>query len=938
MLQVLLAHADAISRHGLDRMASPEALDGTLRAALAETQTGVDRDLVAAGLGAVQAGAFDDGSIIDAGAHVDEVVGRFDARVLADRHPIAALAPPTVVQQIAGLEPVAGLLTDDLGMRVIGELLRTARRRAAFQEALRVIASIDSEAERQLLLAETLDCCSHRLDAWLTSAASRRLADLRVADAGRLLHRRLRDDRAHRAEHARAGRFDRRARGAPRSRRRGLRPCARVDARDHGRASCAAAGSRTAVVIRTTSRWTSTCRARAPVTRCPCSTGSGAARRSARCSGTASSGGCTTSRAGSARAASRWSSTASSTCCARSPRCDVGKLTESDQPAQESIAATNVVDGLRLLERGRRGHHREARQRAGRTSATSRPARWQGPRPGEAEAVLAAIADLRRTHDAVADLLLAESVHQLVAGNPTRAAAAMDVLAAGEAVPPEPAVVRMPRTGIALQHRLAIVVPDPVPPTGGGWNVTPRAAAEPRLEAWAQGVLGEASAIALVDGDPRRLSDVGLSALDVVYDADGQDVASSTLAGRVRAALPDIGADLSAMAITWELATAARGLLVAGRRLDGADLGGAVPTDDVPAPLGRQPDAGELLTRAQAARDGLAGALAGPDPSVLAAYGVRRPPPSGPAPTADEAALAAEAVLGEARRRLDAADVLLARTQPPDAPGAKQLVELAGQVVETVFGGGFVVVPVMLPAPAGEVDRWADATALGAVSARPGADIRPWLLRAGTMRPATSAYGEALLIREAHAARPALRVVQTPATAFPTWVGLPFAAGTPPTEPISSVVAEVVGGAGADLSGRLGGLVVDEWTEVVPRRLRLGDPAAPDDAPSFVDVTTTGLAVHANAPGARPPQAILLAMTPDGGDWTAERLVAVLDETFALARLRSVTLDQIPFAGRFLPALYFRDWSLQGEPTIEWAKLATVMDAKHAVKYLQVEQ
>ncbi len=46
--------------------------------------------------------------------------------------------------------------------------------------------------------------------------------------------------------------------------------------------------------------------------------------------------------------------------------------------------------------------------------------------------MLAAIAELQRTHDAVADLLLAESVHQVVSGNPPRAAAAMDALAAGE--------------------------------------------------------------------------------------------------------------------------------------------------------------------------------------------------------------------------------------------------------------------------------------------------------------------------------------------------------------------------------------------------------------------------------------------------------------------------------------------------------------------------
>ena len=112
--------------------------------------------------------------------------------------------------------------------------------------------------------------------------------------------------------------------------------------------------------------------------------------------------------------------------------------------------------------------------------------------------------------------------------------------------------------------------------------------------------------------------------------------------------------------------------------------------------------------------------------------------------------------------------------------------------------------------------------------------------------------------------------------------------------------------------------MLDEWTEVVPRRLERGDPADLDEPPELVDVTTTGVALNANAPGARPPQAILLALTP-GRRRTGPATGSshVLDEALALARMRCVTLDQIPFAGRFLPALYFRDWSLQGEPVIE---------------------
>jgi hypothetical protein len=143
---------------------------------------------------------------------------------------------------------------------------------------------------------------------------------------------------------------------------------------------------------------------------------------------------------------------------------------------------------------------------------------------------------------------------------------------------------------------------------------------------------------------------------------------------------------------------------------------------------------------------------------------------------------------------------------------------------------------------------------------------------------------------------------------------------------------------GDDLTGEVAGVVLDEWTEAVPRRLTRHDPADPDAPPEIVDVTTTGVALNANAPGARPPQSILLAMTPDGGPWTSERLVDVLDETLALARMRCVTLQQVPLAGLYLPALYFRDWSLQGEAVLDWATIATEFSPEHATSFLEVDQ
>jgi hypothetical protein len=160
--------------------------------------------------------------------------------------------------------------------------------------------------------------------------------------------------------------------------------------------------------------------------------------------------------------------------------------------------------------------------------------------------------------------------------------------------------------------------------------------------------------------------------------------------------------------------------------------------------------------------------------------------------------------------------------------------------------------------------------------------------------------------------------------------------------PLASMIVEIAGVVAGDpepvLDQSVAGIVLDEWTETVPRRLERRDPNDPDAAPELVDVTTTGIALNANAPGARPPQAILIALSADGAGWDGERLVRVLDETLALARMRTITLQQLPYAGRQLPALYFRDWSLQGEPVIDWGRVATEYTSASAAKYLAVDQ
>jgi hypothetical protein len=143
--------------------------------------------------------------------------------------------------------------------------------------------------------------------------------------------------------------------------------------------------------------------------------------------------------------------------------------------ARESIAAMNVVDGRKLL------------QHIGSGGADTYP--FGNPRlprrpAAEEDTVTAAVRHIRDVNDAVADLVLAEGVHQAVAGNYDRSAGTLDAFAKG-GYPPEIDVVRTPRTGTGLTLRTVLHLPasgpaNPLP----GLTMTPLAAAEPAVDRW----------------------------------------------------------------------------------------------------------------------------------------------------------------------------------------------------------------------------------------------------------------------------------------------------------------------------------------------------------------------------------------------------------------------------------------------------------------------
>ena len=94
---------------------------------------------------------------------------------------------------------------------------------------------------------------------------------------------------------------------------------------------------------------------------------------------------------------------------------------------------------------------------------------------------------------------------------------------------------------------------------------------------------------------------------------------------------------------------------------------------------------------------------------------------------------------------------------------------------------------------------------------------------------------------------------------------------------------------GFDPAKWFSGLLLDEWVERVP------DP-----------VQTTGVAFHYEEPDSRAPQALLLAVCPDQRPaWDDDLLLATLNETLDLAKIRSVDLEGLDDLGQIIPALWF---------------------------------
>jgi hypothetical protein len=509
---------------------------------------------------------------------------------------------------------------------------------------------------------------------------------------------------------------------------------------------------------------------------------------------------------------------------------------------------------------------------------------------------------LTDTVDAIADLTLAEGVHQLVGGNPVRTGALFDALGRGEQPPPELAVTTTPRRAVHHTVRLLVALPaNAARATGAGadWPAARdsiRAAAEPRSDAWAAGFLGPASdaAFTVVWTDtaghstevPGTLADTDLAPLDLVALSDRPAALDGWLIRATAQSAPPGGtASVTARPdAALELAATLRRVLAAARTAIPTDLDPDAAQVETEPPY--DPDAEARATAAARALDAAIAAglaeLAALADSIASAGGTGAA--GGTTATAAAPGLAdalvalarfgipeslpvdGEAITAASDRLTRAVDV--ARRRAAAAAAASGV----GAVLSALLDDPFVVFGAL------------PLSALPQRSAPDPAATIGWLDRIGRVRAGAGALSDLLLYDEGLGRGPAFALAQLPHDpAEPTLIA--DAAGLPDPRQLTLIHLPD----GRPLPTQAAAVLIDGWVEPVPKAQE-----------------TAGLAFHVPRPASQPPQACLIAVPPDrDAPWSTASLEAVLLETLDAVRMRAVPAEALTGGVQLLPALQF---------------------------------
>ena len=599
------------------------------------------------------------------------------------------------------------------------------------------------------------------------------------------------------------------------------------------------------------------------------------------------------------------------------------------------VEARNVVDGLALAD-------------------TTRNATYPygiANLPAVGSAAAAAIATevdrIQDALDATSDLLMAESVHQAVQGNLSRTLAAQQAMTS-PAVPPEADIIETPRSGRVLSFRVTIAFDVE---RIDGWNdaLTPRATANPQLNHWLSdslpppGDIGWSVRVGESDPVHQSMNGLKLEPLDLVL-MSGERLGdqSSELERylirmfrwqhptdeRLSFDFTDFPSGTS-LAMLHPLVTRFRRLITAARAAHAADWRRAAdgrhaaPGDPTGSAGGhaRLENFTDLRERLETASQSLrlhqselVVALAdieplqtalGADPisignpawigalervrRVLFALTLFGIPEAVPVDGDGVSAIIIDRLTTQARNVVTLTDDRLARTQelltvlssdPLPAGEVERLAEMTRrnsiQRDRYLEAGKTLLGPAfgIIPLFQFAADQRSEVTASIDAPAASAAAAEEWLLSLARVRPRMADLAWVLA---------ASRWIEHPiadatAVQFPCRTTAPWIAGTfSEGLPPGEWLSLLVVDSAATHGSLQAGLLVDDWTETVPN-----------------DRETTGVAFNFDRPNAVAPQALLVAVPPVlRGNWAWDDLVGSVHEALDLTTIRAVEPDAL---------------------------------------------
>jgi hypothetical protein len=604
----------------------------------------------------------------------------------------------------------------------------------------------------------------------------------------------------------------------------------------------------------------------------------------------------------------------------------------------ETVAARNVVDGLAL----------------------ARATVVFGPGNGlplenslEGKAIKDEIAALKDLFDAAMDLMNAEAVHQMGMGDVASAQAVLDFLPLGGNAP-DSEFVQTETAGVGVTHRVMMLLPPgfdannnevpPALPTGWPAQIAPpaigheRARAEPFIDAWVGHRVGPPAAVVCTirykdqDDDDQSykvtLADLEIRPLDLLAIAQDETLpnAGTELERRIFAAKPlpagtDFQIDFLETGSTENAPKLSFPQVMELARSMAVVLGAARPTRaaDLMTPLelaGADEDAAlitaqELKTRADAAWNALRAAeenlLVADDPTdpdvtekrraglVDAARFIAGAFPPGPlAKQEDEDRQiedATKVVLAELRRRSNAAEEASDRPPADDDPTitSEILNKKATDMLKAVFGAHFFALPamgVLIDTASEELElSLQDRDLLLGTDEETLQDSAPtrFLQQVAMVRDGMRNW-RTLNIYARAVGRKAdrLELMQLPHTVDEAWAGR----AVPPAPGRVSLLAFTPEEFPAlNVTLNLRGIMLDDWVEAIPRASQ-----------------ETAVAFHYDHPNAEAAQAVLVAVPAgSGAAWNLADLLGAVKETFELTDVRSIDPESLSISP-LLPA------------------------------------